>query len=59
MMKLFRLAILCPLLLTAGWTQTTRTWEQTKYEDFEKGTAKGVAISRDGLLMLVPAFAAL
>jgi hypothetical protein len=59
MMKLFRLAILCPLLLTAGWTQTTRTWEQTKYEDFEKGTAKGVAISSDGLLTLAPAFTSL
>jgi WD40 repeat protein len=59
MMKLLRLAILCPLLLAAGWTQTTRTWEQTKYDDFEKGTAKGVAISSDGLLTLAPAFTSL
>lgn len=59
MMKLLRLAIFCPLLLAAGWTQTTRTWEQTKYEDFEKGTAKGVAISSDGLLTLAPAFTSL
>lgn len=59
MMKLLRLAILCPLLLAAGWAQTTRTWEQTKYEDFEKGTAKGVAISSDGLLTLAPSFTSL
>ncbi len=59
MMKLLRVAILCPLLLAAGWTQTTRTWDQTKYEDFEKGTAKGVAISSDGFLTLAPAFTSL
>ena len=58
-MKLLRLALVCPLLLAAGWAQTTRTWEQTKYEDFEKGTAKGIAISSDGLLTLAPAFTAL
>ena len=34
----------------------TRTWEQSKYEDFQKGTAHGVAISSDGTLELAPAF---
>ncbi len=58
-MKLLRLALVCPLLIATGWAQTTRTWEQTKYEDFEKGTAKGVAISSDGLLTLAPAFTTL
>jgi sugar lactone lactonase YvrE len=34
----------------------TRTWEQSKYEDFQKGTPHGVAISSDGTLELAPAF---
>ncbi len=58
-MTLFRLALVCSFLLTTGWAQTTRTWEQTKYDDFEKGTAHGVAISSDGNLTLAPAFSAL
>ncbi|MGA2373119.1 MAG: hypothetical protein ACLPPV_16685 [Candidatus Korobacteraceae bacterium] len=59
MMNLFRLALVSSFLLTTGWAQTTRTWEQTKYDDFEKGTAHGVAISSDGNLTLAPAFSAL
>ena len=58
-MKVFRLALLCPLLAAICWAQATRTWEQTKYDDFEKGTAHGVAISSDGNLTLAPAFSAL
>ncbi len=58
-MKVFRLALLCPLLAATCWAQATRTWEQTKYDDFEKGTAHGVAISSDGNLTLAPAFNAL
>jgi len=34
----------------------TRTWEQSKYEDFLKGTAHGVAISSGGTLELAPGF---
>jgi hypothetical protein len=56
MMKALRLALLCLLLAAAGWTQGTRTWEQTKYDEFEKGTAHGVAISSDGKLTLASAF---
>src|SRR5450755_1791248 len=56
MMKALRLALLCPLLTATCWAQATRTWEQTKYDDFEKGTAHGVAISSDGSLTLAPAF---
>jgi Two component regulator propeller len=59
MMKSPRLALLCLLLSSIGWAQGTRTWEQTKYDDFEKGTAHGVAISSDGNLTLAPAFDAL
>ena len=58
-MKQLRLAFLCLLLSAIGWAQGTRTWEQTKYDEFEKGTAHGVAISSDGNLTLAPAFEAL
>src|SRR5271165_1205688 len=51
--------LLCLALVTGSWAQSTRTWEQTKYEDFEKGTAHGVAIGSDGTLTLAPAFDAL
>ncbi len=54
-----RVALLCLLLSPISWAQGTRTWEQTKYDDFEKGTAHGVAISSDGNLTLAPAFDAL
>ena len=37
----------------------TRTWEQSKFEDLSKGTAKGVAIRSTGSLELAPAFKAL
>ena len=58
-MTAFRPALLCLLLSSIAWAQGTRTWEQTKYDDFEKGTAHGVAISSDGNLRLAPAFDAL
>ncbi len=58
MMNLFRLALFWLLLVATCWTQT-RTWQQTKYEDFEKGTAVGVAITSDGTLTLAPAFTSL
>jgi hypothetical protein len=61
MMKLntLRVVLLCLLLSAIGWAQGTRTWEQTKYDEFEKGSAHGVAISSDGDLTLAPAFEAL
>jgi hypothetical protein len=40
----------------AGFAEGTRTWEQSNYQDFLKGTAHGVAISSDGFLKLAPAF---
>lgn len=40
----------------AGFAEGTRTWEQSNYQDFLKGTAHGVAISSDGFLELAPAF---
>ena len=54
-----QLLLLCLLLAIPCCAQSTRTWEQTKYDDFEKGTAHGVAIGSDGTLTLAPAFTAL
>jgi hypothetical protein len=52
-------------LLTAGFTtvatvparaEHTRNWRQSESSEFEKGTAKGVAIRSDGKLMPAPRF---
>jgi sugar lactone lactonase YvrE len=51
--------ILGTSLLAASLTvfaEGTRTWEQSKYDDFQKGTTHGVAISSDGTLQLAPGF---
>src|SRR5690242_14914442 len=52
---------LCLLLLlsAAAFAEGTRAWEQTKFEEFEKGTARGVAIRSDGGLELAPALKAI
>jgi hypothetical protein len=57
--RLLIVALVCLLLCSIASAQGTRTWEQTKYDDFEKGTARGVAITSDGGLTLAPAFDAL
>jgi hypothetical protein len=51
--------LLCLALVASCFAQNTRTWEQSKYEEFEKGTAHGVAIGSDGTLTLAPAFTSL
>ena len=38
------------------FAEGTRTWEQSKYDDFVKGTPHGVAIASDGTLGLAPGF---
>ena len=57
-MFLRKLLILNALLLSSFPLigEGTRTWEQSKYEDFLKGTTHGVAISSDGTLELAPGF---
>src|SRR5262247_2106505 len=54
---------LCTFLLVifplALFGEGTRTWEQSKFAEFEKGTAKGVAISSEGWLELAPSFKSL
>lgn len=39
-----------------AWAAATRTWEQTRYDEFEKGVATGVALRSDGKLALAPRF---
>ena len=43
------------LLTSAMWAEGTQLWQQSRFEDFEKGTSNGVAISSDGRLQLAPA----
>jgi sugar lactone lactonase YvrE len=47
------------LVATFAFAEGTRTWEQSKFDEFEKGTPKGVAIRSDGILELAPAFKSL
>ena len=42
--------------MPAALAEGTRTWEQSKFEEFSKGTATGVAIRSAGGLELAPAF---
>lgn len=50
---LLALAILLPV---AARAEHTRYWRQTDFSDFQKGTAKGVAIRSDGRLQPAPKF---
>ena len=54
MKKVFALFSLLALASVLALADGTNTWLQSKFEDFEKGTAKGVAISNDGALVLAP-----
>lgn len=42
-----------------AFAEGTRTWEQSKFDELSKGTAKGVALRSNGGLELAPAFKAL
>ncbi len=55
---LTRIAASLLLLTVAAVAQTTRTWEQSSFDDFEKGSSHGVAIRSDGVLELAPSFRA-
>jgi hypothetical protein len=46
-------------LAALAFAEGTRVWKETAYEDFERGTARGVAIRSTGQLELAPAFKAL
>ena len=47
------LSLFCAIALRA---EHTRFWEQSSFQEFEKGTHKGVAIRSDGLLVPAPEF---
>src|SRR5208282_4147074 len=46
-------------LSTFALAEGTRTWEQSKFDELIKGTAKGIALRSAGGLELAPAFKAL
>ncbi len=48
------LALLVSFLPAAA--QSTRVWNQDRYEDFEKGTMHNVSLRSDGRLLLAPRF---
>ena len=48
--------LLLGALSFAAFAQGTRSWEQSKFDDLEKGTASGVAIRNAGGLELAPSF---
>lgn len=53
-----RILLLCAILLAGvcAFAEGTRTWQQSSFQDFEKGTASGIAIRSGGSLELAPAF---
>ncbi len=54
------LALLSVLILsTIALAEGTRTWEQSKFDELTKGTARGIALRSEGGLELAPAFKAL
>src|SRR5271166_7046733 len=58
-MKFLRVLPVCLLMIAVGRVDGTRTWQQSKYDEYEKGKAHGVAINSDGSLSLSPSFSAL
>jgi hypothetical protein len=55
MKKLF-FAILLFALATLAVAEGTRQWKETGYDEFERGTARGIAIRSSGQIELAPAF---
>lgn len=53
-MKRLALFLLVFTVLAAG--EGTKTWQQSSYEEFSRGTTKGIAIRSDGSLELAPSF---
>jgi sugar lactone lactonase YvrE len=39
-----------------AWAVDTKSWRQSEYADFEKGTIKNLSVRSDGLLTLAPQF---
>jgi hypothetical protein len=47
------------LFTSVLWAEGTQLWQQSKFDEFEKGTSNGVAISSDGRLQLAPSLKAI
>ena len=56
MQRLILLSSLVCLVAASAVADHTRRWHQSTYEEFLKGTAKGVAVRSDGHLELAPKF---
>jgi WD40 repeat protein len=58
MLVMKRVFFSCFILVSASLAvaQGTRLWKESTYDEFERGTARGVAISSNGKLELAPAF---
>ncbi len=44
------------LFSSLAFSEGTSLWKQSQYDEFEKGTSKGVALTSDGRLELAPSF---
>ncbi len=54
--RVFATFALIAAACSAIYAEHTRYWREASYEDFEKGTIKGVALRSDGKLVLAPKF---
>jgi hypothetical protein len=54
---LLLLAAVAFAVASPALAERTRWWRQATFEDFDKGTAKGVALRSDGKMFLAPRFA--
>jgi hypothetical protein len=59
MRKLFCTFLIVLLAAAAALADRTRTWQQSRFDDFQKGTSRGVAILSGGELELAPGFRAI
>lgn len=55
--KLLLLVAVALAAAVPALSEHTRWWRQSTFEEFDKGTAKGVAVRSDGKLFLAPRFA--
>jgi sugar lactone lactonase YvrE len=58
-MNKFFYALLAFALCAPAFAEGTRIWKESGYDDFERGTARGVAIRSTGQLELAPGFKAI
>jgi WD40 repeat protein len=56
MKKNLLLVFIVIALVSLAVAQGTRQWKETGYDEFEKGTARGIAIRSTGQIELAPAF---